>query len=151
MRRWIILAALALPAALFAEDFQFTDPHVRLVPEGTKNTGAFVVIKNTTAQARKLVKAEAKVSRVVELHTHVNEGGVMKMRPVPSFDLPANGELTLKPGSFHIMLIDLTSKLKEGDRIPITLTFDNGAKQAVTFVVRPVVPPSGHNHDHSHH
>jgi len=75
---------------------------------------------------------------VTELHTHLHEGGVMKMRPVASIDVKAKGEALLQPGGLHVMLIDLKAPMKEGDIVPITLTLDDGStKQVEAKVVRP--------------
>lgn len=149
MRKLILFAALLLPMALFAGDeIQFGDPHIKLVPAGAKNTGGFVVIKNATGKDVKVVRAEANISAVVELHTHVNEGGVMKMRPVPSFTVPAKGELVLKPGSYHIMFINLKRDLKEGEKIPVTIHLEGGAKNTLEFVVRKITPPAQPAHGH---
>lgn len=126
------------------------EPYVRLAPPNAPATGAFMVIRNGGAKDVKLVKADNPVSKVTELHTHLNEGGVMKMRPVPAIDVKAGGEAVLKPGSLHIMMIDLKAPMKEGDVVPITLTFDDGsAKQVEAKVVRPMaagMPMMEHKH-----
>jgi copper(I)-binding protein len=115
------------------------DPYVRLAPPNAPATGAFMVIKNNGDKDVKVVKADNPVSKVTELHTHLNEGGVMKMRPVPAIDIKAKGEAVLKPGGLHVMLIDLKAPMKEGDVVPITLTFDDGSsKQVDAKVVRPM-------------
>lgn len=126
------------------------EPYVRLAPPNAPATGAFMVIRNGGAKDVKVVKADNPVSKVTELHTHLNEGGVMKMRPVPAIDVKAGGEAVLKPGSLHIMMIDLKAPMKEGDVVPITLTFDDGsAKQVEAKVVRPMaagMPMKEHKH-----
>ena len=60
----------------------------------------------------------------------------MKMRQVPSIDIKANGQAELKPGSYHVMLIDMTTQLKEGDSVPLTLHFDDGSSQQIAAPVR---------------
>ncbi len=126
------------------------EPYVRLAPPNAPATGAFMVIRNGGAKDVKVVKADNPVSKVTELHTHLNEGGVMKMRPVAGIDVKAGGEAVLKPGSLHIMMIDLKAPMKEGDVVPITLTFDDGsAKQVEAKVVRPMaagMPMKEHKH-----
>jgi copper(I)-binding protein len=133
-----LVAAPAWAAGTAAEKITANDPFVRLVPPGTANTGAFMVIKNADDKDHKLVKAESPVSKVVELHTHVAEGGVMKMRPVKDIEIKAKGEAVLKPGSLHIMLINLKQELKEGDNVPITLTFEDGSTKKVEAPVRKI-------------
>lgn len=133
-----------------ADNVSVQEPYVRLAPPNAPATGAFMVIKNGGEKDIKVVKAENPVSRVTELHTHLNEGGVMKMRPVPGIDIKAKGEAVLKPGSLHIMMIDLKAPMKEGDMVPITLTFDDGSsKQVDAKVVRPMaagMPMMDHKH-----
>ncbi|MFN4341682.1 MAG: copper chaperone PCu(A)C [Azonexus sp.] len=133
-----------------ADHVAVQDPYVRLAPPNAPATGAFMVIKNQGDKDIKLVKAANPVSKVTELHTHLSEGGVMKMRPVPAIDIKAHGEAMLKPGGLHVMLIDLKAPMKEGDVVPITLTFDDGSsKQVDARVVRPMaagMPMGEHKH-----
>lgn len=144
--------ALAFSAIGAENEVSIQDPYVRLVPPGIKTTGAFMLIANTGAKDVTLVTAESGVAQTVQLHTHINEDGVMKMRQVAGIDVKAKGQTELKPGSFHIMLIDLKSELKEGDRIPITLTFSDGQKKSVEAEVRklPMAMPMGHDMKSGH-
>lgn len=138
----LLVAGLFLSAGVFAgaaDNVAVQDPYVRLAPPNAPATGAFMVIKNNGDKDVKVVKADNPASRVTELHTHLNEGGVMKMRPVPAIDIKAKGEAVLKPGSLHVMMIDLKAPMKEGDVVPITLTFDDGSAKTVDAkVVRPM-------------
>lgn len=139
-----IAAALALaaePAAPPAPTVTVTNAWVRLPPPGTKTTGAFMLLTNGSRADRKLVSASNPASRVTELHTHLNEGGVMKMRQVPAMEVKAGGTTELKPGSLHVMLIDLLATLKEGDVVPLTLTFDDGSTVEVKALVKKFDPP----------
>lgn len=133
-----LLLGLLLPFAATASDTELTihDPYVRLVPGGIKTTGAFMVITNAGAKDVSLVEAASPAAQTVQLHNHINENGVMKMRQVPSIDVKANAQAELKPGSYHIMLIDLNKELKEGDLVPITLKFSDGQKKALEAQVR---------------
>lgn len=126
-----------------ADQVSVQEPYVRLAPPNAPATGAFMVIKNNGDKDIKVLKADNPVSKVTELHTHLNEGGVMKMRPVTAVDIKAKGEAVLKPGSLHIMLIDLKAPMKEGDVVPITLSFDDGSTKKVDAkVVRPTASPA---------
>lgn len=131
------IAATFLSAASAADSaITVRDAYVRLVPPGIKTTGGFMLIRNAGAEDRQLVKAESPVANIVELHTHFNENGVMKMRAVASIAVKAGGETELKPGSYHVMLIDLKEELKEGGNVPITLKFDDGSSQSLLAPVR---------------
>lgn len=154
MKQLSLLAAglmLSLGAIAGAADsVTVQDPYVRLAPPNAPATGAFMVIRNGGDKDVKVVKASNPASKVTELHTHLNEGGVMKMRPVPAIDVKAKGEAVLKPGGLHVMLIDLKAPMKEGDIVPITLSFDDGSsKQVDAKVVRPTA--AAMPMDHKHH
>ncbi|HUX63341.1 copper chaperone PCu(A)C [Sulfuricella sp.] len=132
------LIAAPVLAGSAAESVSANEPFVRMTPPGTTNSGAFMVLKNADSKDHKLVKAESPVAKAVELHTHTNEGGVMKMRPVKDIEIKSKGEAVLKPGSLHVMLIGLKQDLKEGDNVAITLTFEDGSSKKVEAPVRKI-------------
>ena len=133
----ILATSIAPVPALAGESaLRIDDPYVRLVPPGTTTTGAFMTIHNASSAERKLVKATSPISDKVQLHTHMNENGVMKMREIPEIVVPASGKVELKPGSYHIMLIEMKSELKEGDQVPITMSFDDGSTSRIEATVR---------------
>ncbi|MDP3441202.1 MAG: copper chaperone PCu(A)C [Azonexus sp.] len=135
--------------AAAADQVSVEKPYVRLAPPNAPATGAFMVIKNNGEKDIKVMKADNPVSRVTELHTHLNEGGVMKMRPVSAIDVKAKGEAILQPGGLHVMMIDIKAPMKEGDVVPITLTFDDGSsKQIDAKVVRPMAAGMPMEHKH---
>jgi copper(I)-binding protein len=153
MKKLSLLAAgLIASAGVFAgaaDQVTVQDPYVRLAPPNAPATAAFMVIRNAGDKDVKVVKADNPVSKVTELHTHLNEGGVMKMRPVPAIDVKAKGEAVLKPGGLHVMLIDLKAPMKEGDTVPLTLTFDDGSTKKVDAkVVKPTAAPAAMEHKH---
>ena len=136
-----ILATLIASPALAgsaAESVSANEPYVRMTPPGMTVSGAFMVLKNTDSKDHNLVKAESPVAQAVELHTHINEGGVMKMRPVKGIEVKAKGEAVLKPGSLHVMLIGLKQELKEGGNVPITLIFEDGSSKKIEMPVRKI-------------
>jgi hypothetical protein len=138
-RRFALLLAVAatLPAyAGEAADVSVADPYVRMVPPGTPTTGAFMVVKNDGSTDRKLVRADSPVAKAVELHNHINDNGVMKMRQVKEIDIKAKSETALKPGGYHVMLIDLKQALNEGETVPMTLTFDDGSTRKIDVPVK---------------
>ncbi len=151
MKRLTMLAAgLLFSAGVLAgaaDNVSVQDPYVRLAPPNAAATAAFMVIRNTGDKDVKVVKADNPVSKATELHTHLNEGGVMKMRPVQAIEIKAKGEAVLKPGGLHVMMIDLKAPMKEGDSVPITLTFDDGSsKQVDAKVVRATAVPAPTEH-----
>lgn len=119
---------------------------------GAGRVGAgFITLRNSGA-ADRLVAARAGIARTVELHTHLHENGVMRMRPVEAIDLPANGTVTLEPGGLHIMLIDLQQPLNRGDTVPITLVFEKAGEVQAQLAVQsagargPAAAGGGHRH-----
>jgi copper(I)-binding protein len=148
----IALFALALPAyaAGLADQVSVADPYVRMAPPGTKTTGAFMLLKNTGDKEAKLITAASSAASVTELHNHINDGGVMRMRQVKEIAVPAKGEVALKPGSYHVMLIDMKAPLKEGDHVVITLGFaDGSSKEVHATVKKPMAEMPMKDMDHS--
>lgn len=128
------LAALALPfffgAALAqAPAVQVEGAWARASVQGQKGTGAFMKI--TAREPLALVSASSPVAGVTEVHEMKMEGDVMRMRAVPELALPAGQAVELKPGGFHVMLMDLKAPLMKDSRVPLTLVFRD-AKGAQT-------------------
>jgi len=133
-------AVLLVPATAVAEDaaqeMTVESPYVRAVPPGQPNSAAFMVLRNNGAAPHALVAASSPAAQTVELHTHVNENGMMMMRPVARIDVAAGGETPLQPGGFHVMFIGLTGPLVPDAMVPITLTYEDGSSQTVEAPVR---------------
>ena len=105
----------------------------------TEMTGAAYLTIKGTGTADKLVAASAptSVSKTTELHkTVMDSGGMMSMKLVKSIAIPATGTVALKPGGYHVMLINLKKPLVAGARFPLTLTFAKSGKKTVTVTVR---------------
>ncbi len=97
----------------------------------------YMTIRNPGSQPDRLVKATTDAAKAVELHTvSQDNSGVMAMHPVDGIDVPANGEATLQPGGFHIMLIGLTRDLNVGEQVTVTLTFAQAGDMTVAATVR---------------
>ncbi len=94
---------------------------VRSTVPGQKGTGAFMHI--TARQALRLVGVTSAVAAVSEVHEMKMEGDVMKMRQIKGVDLPAGVAVELKPGGFHVMLMDLKQPVLPGSTVPLTLIF----------------------------
>lgn len=99
-------------------------------------TAAYFTVKNSGAEDT-LVSAKSNISGMVQLHEVVTEGSTSKMQEKPGgFVVPANGELTLKAGGFHVMLMNLKSPLNIGDKVELELTFKNAGTVKVTAPVQ---------------
>jgi copper(I)-binding protein len=136
-------------AAGVADQISVVDPYVRMAPPGAKATGAFMVLKNAGDKDTQIVSANAAAANVTELHNHINDNGVMRMRQVKEIALPAKGEAVLKPGSYHVMLIDMKAPLKEGDHVVIKLGFGDGSSKEVHAPVTKTVIDMTTPMDHS--
>ena len=122
----IFLAAAATFASLvFAQtpsvNIEVKDAWVRSSVPGQMGTGAFMKI--TAKDGAQLVSVSSPVAGVGEVHEMKMEGDVMKMRAVPQLDLPAGKAVELKPGGYHVMLMDLKQPLLKDTKVPLTLTF----------------------------
>ena len=124
-----ILLALS-SSALYAQTVDVKDAWARATVPGQKATGAFMKI--TAKDGAKLVSVTSPVAGVAEVHEMKMDGDVMKMRAVAGgLDLPAGKAVELKPGGYHVMLMDLKAPLQKDSTIPMTLTFKD-AKGAET-------------------
>ena len=127
MKTTLIAALLALTSLSAAAEVTITQPWVRATVPQQKATGAFMVLR--ADRDAKLVAARSEVAGVVELHEMRMDGDVMKMNPIPSLALPANTDVALKPGGYHVMLLDLKRQMKDGDTIPLTLVVEQADGQ----------------------
>lgn len=135
-----------------ADQIRVGDAYVRAVPPGQPNSASFMVLNNGSANAHALVGAASPVANTVELHTHIMDQGMMKMRRVERVDLPAGESVRLQPGGLHLMLIGLKQQLNPEDQIDLTLTFEDGSAQQVKAPVRPVEVMMQHDqHQHMKH
>jgi periplasmic copper chaperone A len=102
---------------------------------GQQGTGGFMKI--TAKQDMKLVGISSPVAGVSEVHEMSMDGGVMKMRALPDgLELPAGKTVELKPGGFHLMLMDLKHALPKDTMIPLSLTFKDKAGKDVKVEIK---------------
>jgi copper(I)-binding protein len=102
-----------------------------------KNGAAYLAVSNAGSEADRLLGARSGVAARVELHTHANDNGVMRMRPLDGgIEVPAGGTAALAPGGDHIMLMDLKAPLAEGDSFPLTLVFERAGEITVDVKVK---------------
>lgn len=147
MRYWFALLGMGLFSitAAYAADITVQEPYARVVPPGAPASAAFMKLHNNGDSDRKLVSASSDIAEVVELHTHIHDNGVMRMRPVENIEIPAGEEAVLQPGGLHIMLINLKKPMAAGDKVTIDLQFDDGSHQSVEAEAREVQPTMGHD------
>jgi copper(I)-binding protein len=148
MKRFALAALAGLFSLSAFAEVSVAEPWVRATVPAQKATGAFMRLKSD-ADAR-LVSAASPVAGVVEIHEMVMDKDVMKMSPVPALELPAGQAVELKPGGYHVMLLDLKAQVKEGDQVPLTLVIENkdGSRQTLelTAPARPLNAPMKMEH-----
>lgn len=115
--------ALAVATTSFAQpaDVKVEGAWARASVQGQSGTGAFMAL--TAREPLRLVGVASPAAGVAEVHEMKLEGDVMRMRPLEGLDLPAGKAVELKPGGYHLMLMELKAPLKPGSAVPITLTF----------------------------
>ena len=155
-RRTLLLATALLPlaTAAFAQGsttalgaLTIVNPWTRAAGQGMQG-GGFLTIRNSGATPDRLVAASSPVAGRLELHTHIRDGDVMRMRPVNDITVPAHGEVSLQPGGLHLMLIGLTQPMNAGQSIPVTLRFERAGEVTIQLSVQAAGArqPGAHRH-----
>jgi hypothetical protein len=155
MTLWGGLAAWGVAATVWAQaaaPVAVSDAWVRPTVAQQKATGAFMQL---TAQVPlKVVAASSPVAGVTEIHEMAMDRDVMRMRAVPALALPAGQTVALKPGGYHVMLMDLKAPVKAGDVVPLTLTLEGADGQRQTLEVKATAraaAAAAGAHDHGSH
>ena len=108
------------PVSVYADSALAVEgAYVRKPIPGKDMSAAFMQIHNGSEQSQQLVSASAAWASSIELHTHTNDNGVMRMRQVPAIDIPAAATVTLQPGGLHLMLFGLQQPLPEQPQIEL--------------------------------
>jgi len=139
----IAFAAALVSALPAAAQVTVNDPWVRGTVAGQMATGAFMKLQS--AKDARLIEAASPVAGVVEIHEMAMENNVMRMRAVKALSLPAGRAVELKPGGYHVMLMDLKQQLKEGEVVPVTLVVESAGKRETIEVKAPVRAPTARN------
>ncbi len=151
-----ILAAASMAILASTANAQVTvkDAWVRATVPQQQATGAFMQL--SAAKDSKLVSASSPLTPVVEVHEMAMQDNVMRMRQIPAVELPAGKAVDLKPGGYHVMLLDLKQQVKEGDTVPITLVFEgkDGKRESMEIkapvrALNAAAKPAAHG-DHKH-
>ena len=145
-----VLSAISLPA--LATDYPLghlliEHPYARPTPPGARTGGAYFTVRNQGGQADRLLRVSSAAAKSAEIHSMTMDGNVMRMRNVPSLDIPANAKVTLSPGGYHVMLVGLIHPLVGGQQVPLTLTFEKAGAVDVHADVE-AAPPAGQSHAH---
>jgi copper(I)-binding protein len=128
MKRFTFLISLALASLAASAQVTVSEPWVRATVPQQKATGAFMKLQST--QDAKLISAKSPAAGIVEVHEMAMEGAVDVLA------LPMGKAVELKPGGYHVMLMDLKSQVKDGDAVPLTLTFETKDGKRQTLEVK---------------
>jgi periplasmic copper chaperone A len=154
LRALAVGLAAALSSAVSAHEYSngaitVSHPWARATAPGATTGAGYLKIVNKGATPVRFLGAKTDVATTVEIHTMSMDGGVMRMRPVTGgLVIPAHGEVALKPGANHLMLIGLKRPLVEENLESMTLLFDGGVSMNVEFYVESMSAPGGEHHDH---
>ncbi|MEP1443446.1 MAG: copper chaperone PCu(A)C [Hyphomicrobiales bacterium] len=133
------------------QTLEVTAAWTRATVKTAKVGGGFISIKNNGDHADRLIGGTAGFAGDVQLHTMAIVDDVARMRPLPDgIEIPAGGEVILKPGGDHVMFMGLKEQLKEGEKRSVSLTFEKAGKVEVTFKVNGLAA-KGAGEDHSGH
>lgn len=151
-RRFFLAAAaslLALPA--MAQDYkvgsiEITTPWTRATPPSARTGGGFMTITNKGTVADRLVSARSNTSDKVEVHEMRMDGNVMRMRELAKgLEIPPGATVTLKPGSYHIMFMELKTPFAKDAKVPLTLVFEKAGSIDIQLDVQAMgAMPQGH-------
>jgi copper(I)-binding protein len=135
---WIIALAAApvRGAELTVGDLTIDRPWARASIGAARAGAAYLTIVNRGAAIDRLVSVAASLAKRAGLHSTLNEGGVMKMRPAGPMEIPPGIALELEPGGLHVMLMGLQAPLVEGESFALTLTFERAGAVEVTVPIR---------------
>lgn len=136
-----IMMTLATSVLAMSAQAQVTvsDAWVRATVTQQKATGAFMQIKSV--KDARLLEVRSPVAGVAEIHKMEMADNMMKMRAVDGMDLPAGKVVELKPGAYHVMLLELKAQVKEGDVVPVILVVEGKDKKRETIEVKAIVKP----------
>jgi len=135
----VLAASLLIPAHA---QVTVKDAWVRATVPQQNVTGAFMQLNS--AKPVRLVEVRSPLAGMAEIHEMAMDKDIMSMRAVTGVDLPAGKAVELKPGGFHIMLMDLKRQVKEGDTVPLTLVIEGRDKKRSRIEVKAMVKPLGH-------
>jgi len=140
-RAAILTTFTLLSAALPAQEFTLggmaiAGPWSRAMPPNAPNGAAYFRVENHGSEPDRIISARTDIAETVELHVHDMEGGMMTMRQVESIEVPAAGEVLLKPHGLHVMLFGLNQPLVDGESFKLTVVFEKAGELDLTVDIK---------------
>lgn len=135
---WITALPALAGAAGMADGIAVENAQVRLMPPAAPNSAAFLTIINTATRPVRVTGVSSEVAASVELHDHIRDGEILRMRRIDGIDIPPGDRVALAPGGKHVMLIGLRQPLKADSTIDFRLEFADGSSTAFSAPVTPI-------------
>ena len=146
----VIIASCLQINVAHADGILVSDGWARASIGAASNSAAYLTITMDGDASDRLVAAATPVAERAELHDHLMEDGIARMRPVDAIDVVPGEPVTLEPGGLHIMLMGLAKKLEPGEMLPLTLSFEKAGDMEVELSVHPINHrPKAHKHGDS--
>ena len=145
------LMLLPIPALLAAAggvggNIEITEYYVRAVPPVSPNTALFMMVRNPGDTERILTGVSTPAAKSAEIHLSRKEGAGMKMEHVREITIGKKEMIPFSPEGYHVMLIGLKKPLKEGENVPVTLSFKNGEPLTIYAPVKKMMEQAEHHH-----
>lgn len=161
-------ASLLIASSAHAYDYTVGDltiehPWSRATVAGMANGAGYFVIENKGQSDDVLLSANTDIAKTTELHTHIQDGEVMRMRQVENVPIPAGEKVMFQPGGLHVMMMGLNQALNQGESFSLTLQFEKSGSVTMDVIIdkagikQSTASHDGHDHhdhdhdDHSHH
>ncbi len=135
MRFFVLFVSFLFVCPVWAGDGLVVDGWARATASKARNGAAYLSIKGNGATTDRLLSTRSVGARRVALHAHKMDGGVMKMRPVDSLEIPATGGVEMRPGQLHLMLMGLKAPLRKGSTLPLTVTFEKAGTMTLEIKI----------------
>ena len=131
-----VLACAALTTVAYAQPYvlqnlRIEHPYARPTPPGARTGAAYFAIENRGRDGDRLIRVQTPFADAAEIHSMTMDGNMMQMRAVSALDIAPHATTTLKPGGYHLMLVDLKRPLAVGDMVPLSLTFEKAGTIAI--------------------
>jgi periplasmic copper chaperone A len=156
LNKTLLIAALLSPS-LFASAHEYSagelhieHPWSREMPAVAPTAAAYFIVHNKGAEDDRLLGVTTPHAGKAELHEHIHADGLMKMQQVQSVAIPAGGEVLFAPMGYHVMLFNLQQQSRDGERFPLTLTFEKAGTVEVEVAVQKEAPVGEPAHDEGH-
>ncbi|MEX1665109.1 copper chaperone PCu(A)C [Zhongshania arctica] len=144
----VVVAALAL-SPLVAQSIEIKDAYVRGLPPTQRNTAAFFTVLNASDKPVELMAGRSDAAERLEIHSHQHRNGMMSMQKQASVSIAAGESLVFESGGYHLMLINLTRAVRDGDQLSFSLTTDDGEEVTVLAPVISVLKESSAIKEHA--